>query len=131
MMRVSARQLAKAVGGTILLLLVCGPLSAEERPVCPICRRADAPNAPYPEQASYTLIRGMANTLLGWTELIRQPAVEVREGHHLVSGLGKGLVHSLTRTGDGAAELLTFWVPRPRTNKPPVAHDCPLCMRTR
>ncbi|MBI2885242.1 MAG: hypothetical protein HYY15_03610 [Candidatus Omnitrophica bacterium] len=97
--------------------------------ICPICHRVNQADVPYPEKAGLLLVRGASNTAFGWTELILQPAAEVKAGGNLATGVGKGVVAAMTRTGRGLGELLTFWTPKQSKNPPPpLATDCPICM---
>ena len=115
--------------GGVILFESPGSAWAEETAQCPICARAEAKTAGYAEKAGYTLARGTANTLLGWTELIAQPANEVKAGGNLLVGLGKGLGQGIKRTLGGAAEVLTFWTPKVQDEYLHFANDCPLCMK--
>ena len=100
---------------------------APARLICPICGRVADPD--YGTKASHTLARGATNALLGWTEMIRQPAQEAKEGHSVFTGLNKGITRSLTRTFAGLGELATFWSPKDRQGRyVHFAEDCPLCM---
>jgi putative exosortase-associated protein (TIGR04073 family) len=83
--------------------------------------------ATYPSKAGHTLLRGTANTLLGWTELIRRPAQEVKAGGNVFTGIAHGVGSSVTRTLSGAAEVLTFWTPKIQHSYVHFAHDCPIC----
>ena len=78
--------------------------------MCPICSRTRS--HAYGQKAGFTLARGGANALLGWTELIAQPASEVKRGGNLAVGLGKGVGQGVMRTFSGVAEVLTFWMPK-------------------
>ena len=104
---------------------------AGEAPVCPICKKAGDQTASYSSKAGYTLARGTANTLLGWTELIREPAAEVRGGGNVLTGIAKGVGRSVTRTMGGVGELLTFWTPKTKSGYVHFANDCPICMGRR
>jgi putative exosortase-associated protein (TIGR04073 family) len=108
-----------------------GAVAADQRAVCPICRQASDDTVDYPTKAGHTLVRGATNTLLGWTELLRQPAQEVKEGGGVFTGIAKGLGQSVTRTFAGAGELLTFWTPKVRHRYLYFARDCPVCMGKR
>ena len=103
------------------------PLAAEERRQCPICANAGRPEATYAEKAGSTFARGAANTLLGWTDLIRQPAREVKESGNLATGLVEGVGSSILRTLGGVGELLTFWTPKVNHQYIHFAKDCPVC----
>lgn len=114
-------------------LALAGPPAAraeESRALCPLCTHAQSSTAPYHEKAGYTLARGTANALLGWTELIAQPASEVKQGGNLLVGIGKGIGQGIVRTFGGAAEVLTFWTPKMQNQEYlHFAEDCPLCMK--
>jgi len=123
-----------ALVATAALLGLPGAASAqdqEEGRICPICSRATEESAAYPQKMGYTLLRGTANTALGWTEIIRQPAAEVKAGGNVISGIAKGLGRSVQRTLAGAAEVLTFWTPRVQRNYIHFSDDCPVCMGRR
>lgn len=104
------------------------PAEESPRPICPICSRANEDTAAYPSKAVATLGRGAANTFLGWTELIRQPAQEAKAGGNVLLGIGKGVGHGVTRTLAGVGELLTFWSPKVQDRYLRFATDCPVCM---
>ena len=109
----------------------CLPATAAERTICPICKQANDEGASYPSKAGHMLVRGASNALLGWTELIRQPASEVKEGGSVLTGLGKGVGQTVTRTLGGVAEVLTFWTPKGQHNYLRFSKDCPVCMGKR
>lgn len=106
------------------------PIGAEERS-CPVCNRASSETVSYPSKAGCTLVRGTTNALLGWTELIRQPALEVKRGGNLATGLAQGVGQGVKRTAVGIAEALTFWTPKMNHGYLHFAHDCPLCMKNK
>ena len=99
--------------------------------ICPICSRANEETAAYPSKAVATLGRGAANTFLGWTELIRQPAQEAKSGGNVLAGIGKGVGYGVVRTLSGIGELLTFWSPKVKDRYLHLATDCPVCMGSR
>ena len=109
----------------------CGTLLAADAVVCPICHRIRGDSVSYSAKAGSTLTRGATNTLFGWTELIRQPVDEVKQGGNVVTGMGKGVGQALKRTSAGLAEVLTFWTPKVRNRYFHFADDCPLCMGQR
>ena len=96
--------------------------------VCPICHIANNPDAPYPEKASRTFLRGLINTAFGWTELLTKPTEEVNAGGNLLTGIGKGANNAVRRTAEGLGELFVFWVPKGTRGYPKLAEDCPVCM---
>src|SRR3989338_3023860 len=108
-----ASRAAAAALGIGVVLGEPGPVLAEERAkpqaVCPICGRISDPSVGYPTKAGTTLVRGAANTALGWTELISQPVHEVRSGGNVFVGIGKGVGQTVKRTLAGGGEILTFW----------------------
>ena len=112
----------------LAVLLGCSSQARAEGKACPICSKAGDQKASYSAKASCTLVRGTTNTLLGWTELIRQPANEVKDGGNVFTGIGKGVGETVKRTLGGAAELLTFWTPKVHDNYLHFAKDCPICM---
>ena len=101
----------------------------EQTPPCPICSKTVDDEANYPVKAGSTLVRGTANALLGWTELIRQPANEVKSGGNVFTGLAHGVGNSVKRTAAGIAEVLTFWTPKVKGHYLHVAKNCPICMK--
>ncbi len=125
-------RLALILGFGLLVAVVCGSpgsAMAEEGTVtCPICSRANEESAAYPTKAVATLGRGAANTLLGWTELIRQPAQEAKDGGNVLNGIGKGVGQGLMRTFAGIGEVLTFWTPKVNDRYLHFSKDCPVCM---
>ncbi len=100
------------------------------RPTCPICRNAASnQSADYQAKATHTLVRGVTNTFFGWTEVIRQPAEEVKAGGNLFTGILKGIGQGVGRTAAGAGEILTFWTPKGKNGYVHFATDCPICMK--
>ena len=105
--------------------------AAEEQKVCPVCGRAGHDEVRYSVKAGTTLSRGAANTLFGWTELIRQPADEVKAGGNVMTGIAKGVGESVKRTLGGVGEVLTFWTPKVHHHYLSFSNDCPVCMKNR
>ena len=130
-MRGRAR-LAVALVGFAILLGSTSPARAEEdKHICPICAKAGNDTASYSAKAGTTLVRGSANTLLGWTELIRQPVEETKAGGNVLVGIGKGVGQGVVRTVEGIGELLTFWTPKVHDHYVHFSKDCPVCMGTK
>ena len=126
------RHLIGWILGGLLCVSLPSSAAAEEapRPVCPICRNAASnQTADYPTKATYTLVRGATNTLFGWTEVIRQPAEEVKAGGNLFMGIVKGIGQGVGRTVAGAGEILTFWTPKGKDGYVHFATDCPVCVK--
>ena len=125
-------RLAAALVGCAALLGGASPARAEEtKRICPICGNASSDPASYSAKAGTTLVRGSANTLLGWTELIRQPVEETKAGGNILVGIGKGVGQGVMRTVEGIGELLTFWTPKVHDHYVHFAKDCPVCMGTK
>ena len=135
-----ARRMMRSWGWLIAAAVLVSPVSAraEEtkapaaaaRSTCPICGRANNPNAHYSEKMVSTLARGATNTVFGWTELLRQPVEEAKTGGNVFTGISRGVSHSIRRTMKGVTEVLTFWTPK--TNKGEYVQfstDCALCMK--
>ena len=126
-MRNTMRQWMVIMACMAVLGAAAGPAAAAEAQpakVCPICSKASGSGTDYSAKAGCTLVRGASNTLLGWTELIRQPAQEAKDGGNVLVGIGKGVGQGVVRTLSGVGEMLTFWMPK----SPKIASDCPLCM---
>lgn len=120
--------LVGVVVGVAVLLGVSGPaMAATQGAACPLCAKASDESAPYATKAGSTLARGAANTLLGWTELIRQPANEVKGGGNVFTGLAKGVGQTVRRTLGGVGEVLTFWTPKIQGSYLHFNDDCPIC----
>lgn len=111
--------------------LVAAEDQADQVLICPICSKASSEDASYSEKAGYTLTRGATNTLLGWTEMFRRPVDEVKQGGNVLSGIGSGVSHSLTRTLGGLGEVFTFWTPKIQNSYVHFSDDCPICMGKR
>ena len=115
------------VVGLVILGAPGRSVSAAEQKVCPICSKAADENASYPVKAGSVLVRGATNTLLGWTELIRQPVQEAKAGGNVLTGVAHGIGYGVTRTLAGVGEVLTFWTPKTKNGYIHFAKDCPLC----
>ena len=108
----------KALVFVLLLVIFCAPLSfAASDKVC-----AAANSDRYFQAAGGKLARGVANTLFGWIELFRQPAIN----ENAWEGVGKGIVQAIARTGSGVLEIVTFVVPQAKIPLP--NPNCPLEM---
>ena len=130
-MRRRAR-LAGVLLGFAVLLGIAGPVKAEDtKRMCPICAKAGTDSASYSAKAGTTLVRGASNTLLGWTELIRQPVEETKAGGNVLVGIGKGIGQGVMRTVQGVGEILTFWTPKVQNHYVKFSKDCPVCMGTK
>ncbi len=123
----------RALGSVVLVLgLLAAPRpAAAELKVCPICGRVTGDDTPYATKAGTTLTRGVANTVFGWTELIRQPAAEAKAGGNVFTGMAKGVGESVKRTLGGIGEVLTFWTPKVNNHYLAFSNDCPVCMKNK
>lgn len=102
-------------------------VAAEEEPqLCPICRTVNKDSIGYGEKAASALIRGMLNASLGWTDFIRVPAKETKEGGNVFMGIANGLGAGISRTFVGIAEIFTFWTPQVEGEYLHLINDCPL-----
>ena len=119
--------IAVAVGLAVVLGRT-GQAAAQTRTQCPVCGKANAQDASYTSKATHTLARGAANALLGWTELIREPAQEAKDGGNVFVGVANGVGQGVKRTLAGVGEVLTFWTPKVHNSYVHFAKDCPLCM---
>ena len=124
-MRGSIGRMAVALAAIGILTGLAGTAAAAEGKVCSIC--AVEPTN-YPEKATKTLLRGGVNTLLGWTELFRQPVQETKAGGNVVTGIAHGVGHTVTRTLSGVGDVLTFWTPKVKGEYMKFSKDCPVCM---
>ena len=127
------KQRLSTFGGIVIVLgLLAAPRpAAAEAKVCPVCGRASQDDTPYATKAGTTLTRGAANTVFGWTELIRQPAAEAKAGGNVFTGMAKGLGESFKRTLGGVGDVLTFWTPKVNHHYLAFSGDCPVCMKNR
>lgn len=124
------------LGGLLALGALAGSVSAapptppadDQQKVCPICGRAGDANASYGAKAVSTLGRGATNALLGWTEMIRRPAKDVKAGGNVLTGIAHGVGSGVTRTLAGLGEVLTFWTPKTQQGYVQFSKDCPVCM---
>ena len=130
-MRQRSQLLGVALIAGVAFLGVARPVAAATSmgsSQCPVCTKASDENASYPAKAGYTLARGAANTLLGWTELIRQPVNQAKSGGNVFMGVAQGVGQGIKRTLVGAAEVVTFWTPKMQGSYMHFADDCPICM---
>ena len=130
-MRGRSRSLAGLGLGVAILLGFPGSAMAaskQQGATCPVCAKVSDNSASYATKAGYTLARGATNTLLGWTELIRQPAHEVKGGGNVLTGLPKGVGEGVKRTLGGIGEILTFWTPQIKGSYLRFSDNCPICM---
>ncbi len=104
------------------LLVLASPSFAA--PPCGVCKAAESDS--YFQKLGGQLTRGVANTALGWTELINQPVKESHAGGNILVGVFNGFGQGLLRTAKGVGEILTSPLPRVEGQYPKLAEDCPL-----
>jgi len=112
-----------SLGGTALAEEGSAPAEPQ---LCPFCLKANSPDVSYADKTGNTLVRGVLNTTLGWTEVLRLPAKEARKGGNIWNGLAGGLGSGVTRTLNGLAEVVTFWTPKMGGSYVHFSDDCPL-----
>ena len=92
---------------------------------CSVCNAAGSQS--YPTKTVGQLARGVANTGLGWVELVNQPVKEVKGGGNVLIGIGKGVGHTCLRMLQGVGEIITSPMPRAKGGKyTQIADGCPL-----
>lgn len=77
----------------------------------------------YGDQAVDKLKHGVGNTLLGWTALFREPIRAGKSGGNVLAGLGHGVWQAVGQTVGGAAQIVTF--PLPKVHVPIPESDSP------
>ena len=77
-MQRSRRWMMGLVASLAIQALMAPVARAQEDAICPVCHRSASrqDDAGYAPKAGRTLVRGAVNVLFGWTDLIRQPAVD-------------------------------------------------------
>ena len=86
------------------VVLLSGPIAAS-------AASSWASGATYSEQAVGKLKFGLKNTLLGWTELFREPKRTSEAGENVFVGVGRGVWNAVGQTVGGIAHLVTFPIP--------------------
>ena len=84
--------------------LLSGPMAAS-------AASSWASGATYNEKAVGKLKYGLTNTLLGWTELFREPKRASEAGENLFVGIGRGVWNAVGQTVGGVAHAVTFPIP--------------------
>jgi hypothetical protein len=73
--------------------------------------------SPWTEHKSYggqiwgKLQFGLANSLLGWTDVVATPVRYAGDSKNIWEGVGQGLVDGVTNTAGGLFHLATFPIP--------------------
>jgi hypothetical protein len=65
----------------------------------------------YLPQVGGKLVFGLANSLLGWTDVVATPVRYAGDGKNIWAGVGQGLVDGVTNTAGGLFHLVTFPIP--------------------
>ena len=107
----------KALVLMLVMLVACAPMSFALDKACEL-----AASDKYVDAAVGKLGRGIANAAFGWVELLRQPAIN----ENAWEGVGRGIVHTIGRTGSGVLEVATFIIPDAKI--PLLDPNCPLDM---
>ncbi len=88
-----------------LLLLFSPPVRASEDITADI----------YFSRAGMKILSGVANVATGWMELPKNIAIWTQRDSNPLIGVTEGLLwgiyHTVGRTGNGAVDFLTFWLP--------------------
>lgn len=88
-----------------LLLLFSPPVQASEDITADI----------YFSRAGMKILSGVANVATGWMELPKNIAIWTQRDSNPLIGVTEGLLwgiyHTVGRTGNGAVDFLTFWLP--------------------
>ncbi|MDP3733175.1 MAG: hypothetical protein Q8Q91_01405 [Candidatus Daviesbacteria bacterium] len=89
----------------LIIVLVCVPL------VCAATLNENTKSSDYGTATGSKLVRGVANTAFGWTEIFFRPGKLISQGDHPVVAVLKGLGNAVARTTVGALEVATCWIP--------------------
>lgn len=69
----------------------------------------------YMNRAGTKIISGIANVATGWMELPKNLSYWSAKNDSIIAGLPEGLLwglyHTVARTGNGALDFITFWLP--------------------
>lgn len=100
-----------------MLLLFSSPAKAYEEITAEI----------YFNRAGMKILSGVANVTTGWMELPKNIILWSQKENSILVGLPKGvlrgIVHTASRTGSGALDLATFWLPTFPSPDPPFIWD--------
>lgn len=98
----------------ILSLLLLLPFQAKAN--------EEIPAKTYFNRAGLKILSGVTNAATGWLELPKNIMIwhqkEKNSFVGLTEGLLRGIVHTASRTGSGALDLATFWLPTFPTPNP-------------
>lgn len=105
----------KLLALVVVMLVACAPLS-----FAAACPNPDSYDDNYGKAAGAKVVRGLSNAALGWVEILRQPVINENKWE----GVSKGFVYAVGRTGSGALEAATFFIPQ--ADIPLLTPACPL-----
>lgn len=81
----------------------------------------------YFSRAGMKILSGVANVATGWMELPKNISLWNQKNNNVLgdfaSGVLWGLVHTASRTGSGAVDVATFWLPTFPTPSPTFIWD--------
>jgi putative exosortase-associated protein (TIGR04073 family) len=81
----------------------------------------------YFSRAGMKILSGVANVATGWVELPKNIILWGQKGNNKLvgytEGVLRGIVHTASRTGSGALDLATFWLPTFPTPTPQFIWD--------
>lgn len=81
----------------------------------------------YFSRAGMKILSGVANVATGWMELPKNISLWNQKNNNVLSdfasGVLWGLVHTASRTGSGAVDVATFWLPTFPTPSPTFVWD--------
>lgn len=81
----------------------------------------------YLSRAGTKILSGIANVATGWMELPKNISLWNQKDDNVLIGTAEGLlwgiVHTASRTGSGAIDLVTFWLPTFPTPEPLLVWD--------
>jgi putative exosortase-associated protein (TIGR04073 family) len=81
----------------------------------------------YFNRAGMKILSGVANVTTGWVELPKNIILWSQKEKSILVGFSegvlRGIVHTASRTGTGALDLATFWLPTFPSPDPPFIWD--------
>lgn len=111
------RAIAKLVFPLIIFFISLSPVQASEEITSEI----------YFSRAGMKILSGVANVATGWMELPKNIAIWSQRDQNALIGVTEGtlwgIYHTVGRTGNGALDLITFWLPTYPIPNPPFIWD--------
>ena len=105
----------------VLAVMACGPAFAADAgspAKVTLSLTKDYTASPWTREVGYSnqavgkLGFGVKNLLLGWTDLFREPYDASQSGKSLASGIGKGVLDTISNELGGALHIITFPLPQ-------------------